>query len=193
MHRRARKFDPERMAYLESEERRQLLDPPSLLAHFGIQQGWTVADVGCGPGFFTFPLAELVGVGGRVYGIDEEPMMVARLEERIKELDVRNVSAVLSAEDSIPLADNIVDFALLSMVLHELYGPSTLLETRRILRQDGSLAVVDWRKKDEPYGPPKRHRLNEIEAAAKLRAAGFDPGPALDMGPSHYGFKAKKL
>jgi ubiquinone/menaquinone biosynthesis C-methylase UbiE len=193
MHRRGRKFDPERMAYLESEERRALLDPPRLLQHFEIQRGWIVADVGCGPGFFTFPLAGIVGSEGRVYGVDEAPQMIVRLKERIESLHARNVLAVLSTEDSIPLPDGIADFALLSMVLHELDGLSTLMETRRILKASGKLGVVDWKKKTELIGPPRRHRLGEDEAAAMLRSVGFDPGPPLDIAPSHYGFNARRI
>jgi len=193
MHRRGRKFDPERMAYLESEERKALLDPPRILQHFDIQRGWIVADLGCGPGFFTFPLAGMVGTEGRVYGVDEEPRMIVRLKERIEDLHVKNVSAVLSNEDSIPMTDGIVDFALMSTVLHELEGLSTLRETWRIMKSSGRLGIVDWRKKTELIGPPRRHRLGEDEAAAMLHSVGFDPGPPLDISPSHYGFNARKI
>jgi ubiquinone/menaquinone biosynthesis C-methylase UbiE len=193
MHRRGRKFDPERMAYLESEERKSMLNPLRLLMHFDIQRGWTVADVGCGPGLFTFPLADLVGAEGYVYGVDTEPRMIARLKEKINDLQAQNVSAALSTEGSIPLPDGIADFVLLSMVLHELDGLATLLQTKRILKNGGKLGVVDWKKKTELIGPPKRHRLDEEEAAAMLRAAGFEPGPPLEIGPSHYGFSARKL
>ena len=181
------------MAYLESEERRALLDPPRLLGHFIIQKGWVVVDVGCGPGFFTFPLAGIVGDGGRVYGVDQAPQMIVRLKERIGNLHAKNVLAVLSTEESIPLPDGIADFALLSMVLHELDGLSTLAETRRILRASGRLGVVDWKKKTEMIGPPRRHRLDEEEAAAMLRSAGFDPGPLLEISTSHYGFSARRI
>jgi len=192
MHRHSRKFDPERIAYLESEERRAMLDPPKLLGRFGIQRGWTVADVGCGPGFFTFPLAEIVGAEGKVYGVDAEPRMIARLRERIEGLRTENVFAVHSTERAIPLPDGIVDFTLLSMVLHELEGPSTLAEIGRILKNGGKLGVVDWEKKDEAIGPPRRIRLDRDEAAKMLRAAGFDPGSPLEITPSHYGFMAGK-
>jgi ubiquinone/menaquinone biosynthesis C-methylase UbiE len=141
------KFNPKRMAYLESEERKAMLDPAKVLPHFEIQNGWTVIDVGCGPGFFSFPLANMVGTSGRVYGIDTEPQMVRRMEEKIEERHPGNVMAVLSTEDSIPLPEGIADFALLSTVLHELESSRTLAEIKRILKEFGVLGIIDWKKK----------------------------------------------
>jgi len=192
MHRHRKKFDPERVAYLESEERRAILDPDEVLGHFEIGKGWTVLDVGCGPGVFSFPLAEMVGPSGRVYAIDTEPLMLKRLEERIAERRVANVVPLQSTEDSVPLPDSKADFALMSTVIHELEGSGTLREVGRVLKESGTLAVVDWKKVWETVGPPKWIRLDEDQAAEILREAGFEPGPPMSVGRSHYGFAARK-
>jgi len=181
------------MAYLESDERKAILDPGKLLPRFGLQEGWTILDIGCGPGLFTFAMANVVGPRGRIYGIDMEPLMIRRLEERRMEWHVTNVTSILSTEDSIPLPDAIADLALMSTVLHELEGAGTTVEAARILKSTGTLAVIDWKKKRENIGPPIQHRLSEREAAAMLRAAGFEPGKAMDLGPSLFGFAAHKI
>ena len=192
MRRHGHKFDPSRISHLESEERRSVLDPAKVLPLFRIGEGWTVIDIGCGPGVFTFPMAGIVGPAGKVYAVDLEPRMLERLEERIVERNARNIEAVLSTEDNIPLKDGIADFILMSSVLHELKGNGTLLETRRLLRESGTLGVIDWKKKAETIGPPKRHRLSERDATSLLKVAGFEPGLPIDLGKSHYGFAAKK-
>lgn len=189
---RSHKFDPARLAYLESDDRRSILDPRKLLPRLGIQKGWIVIDVGCGPGFFSFPLAGMVGPHGRVYGIDMEPLMIQTLEKRISERRVKNVVPILSNESFIPLPNAIADFALMATVLHELEGAGTLRESARILKRTGTLGVIDWKKIEESIGPPLEHRLSEGEAAIMLKAAGFDPGKAMNLGPSHYGFIARK-
>lgn len=193
MPRRSHKFDPARMAYLESDERRAILDPGKLIPLFGVKKGWTILDIGCGPGLFTFAMADAVGPRGRVYGIDMEPLMIKRLEEKRVGMHVMNVTAILSTEDSIAIPDAVADFALMSTVLHELEGAGTIVEAARILKTTGVLAVIDWKKKRESIGPPIQHRLSEREAAAMLRAAGFDPGNAMDLGPSLFGFAARKI
>ncbi len=193
MHPHGHKFDPKHMLYLESEERRAVLDPARVLPRFKIEEGWTTVDIGCGTGVFTFPMAGMVGPAGKVYSVDLEPKMLERLRERIAERNAGNIEAVLSTEDSVPLPDGIADFVLLSTVLHELEGVETLLEIRRILKKLGILGVIDWKKKTDLMGPPKRHRLSEGEAASLMREAGFEPGPPLDLGTSHYGFRARRI
>ncbi len=96
-----------------------------------------------------------------------------------------------STEDRIPLPDASVDFAFMACVLHELDGPGTLLEARRILKPRGRLGIVDWKKEDMEFGPPKAHRLDEAEARAILRDAGFAPSRTFAAGAYHYGIEAR--
>ncbi len=186
------KFDPANREFLVSEEREEVLPAEETLRAFDVQPGWAVADVGCGPGFFSLPLAQLVGSAGTVYAVDMEPKMLESLKGRASEAGVANVVPVESTEDRIPLPDASVDFAFLACVLHELAGLGTLLETRRILRPGGLLGVVDWKKIDQDVGPPIEHRLSAEEAAMILREGGFRPEGPFDATPFHYGFTARK-
>src|SRR3970282_2162959 len=75
----SRKFDPSHRDILMDPDRARYLDPKAILERFPIRSGDTVADIGSGPGFFTVPIAEIVGHQGRVYAIDvEEPMLAER-------------------------------------------------------------------------------------------------------------------
>ena len=49
---------------------RRLRNPYKLLKAAGIQKGMKVLEVGCGPGVFTIPAAELVGEERVVYAVD---------------------------------------------------------------------------------------------------------------------------
>jgi len=44
-------------------------DPYKLLRAAGLEQGQQVLEVGCGPGYFTIPAAEMVGDEGEVYAV----------------------------------------------------------------------------------------------------------------------------
>jgi len=167
------------------------LDPEAILRAFHVKPGWRIADIGAGIGYFTLPAARLVGPRGRVYAVDLSAEMLEDLQAKLAANHVTNVETLLSTEDRVPLADRSVDFAFLACVLHELSGPGTLLECRRILRPSGRLGVVDWKKIDQEEGPPREHRLDEAEAAAVLRDAGLEPLRTFDAGPYHYGIEAR--
>ncbi len=185
------KFHIERRGYLDSEERRSYLDAAAILRGFGIDPGIRIADVGAGTGFFALPAAELVGPRGHVYAADLSPEMLQDLQKKIADKRVSNVTAVRSTEDGIPLPDRSVDFALLACVLHELDGPGTLLECRRILKPQGRLGIVDWKKQEMEYGPPKEHRLDESQAKTILEDAGLQPTRSFEAGPYHYAIEAR--
>lgn len=150
-----------------------------------------VADVGCGTGFFSLPLAELVGPSGRVYGVDMQEEMVWSLQARLVEQQAENVLPVLSLEDIIPLTESSIDAVLLVNTLHELAGDGSLDEIYRILKSDGFLAVVDWKKEPMDRGPPLEHRLSANQAKKRLRSRGFEVAD-VEVGPLHYGIKARK-
>ena len=134
-----------------------------------------VADIGSGTGFFAVPAVGMVGPKGRVYAIDLSAQMLEDLREKLERAGAGNLETLRSEEDRIPLPDASVDFAFLACVLHELDGPGTLLEVRRILKPGGRLGIVDWKKEESVFGPPKAHRLDEDEARAVLSDAGFEP------------------
>ncbi|MFQ5918776.1 MAG: class I SAM-dependent methyltransferase [Thermoplasmata archaeon] len=186
------KFDPDHLERLTDPERREWHDPAVVLRNLGLKAGMSLADVGCGPGFFSLPAADIVGSEGRVYAIDVQEPMLWALQERLLQGQVQRVLPVLSREDLIPLPSGTVDRALLVNVLHELDGNSTLQEVRRILRRDGRFAVVDWKKESMEHGPPVEHRVSERDARAFLMKNGFE-GEPMEVGPYHYAFLLSKV
>jgi len=97
-----------------------------------------------------------------------------------------------STEDHIDLPDGIADFVLLACVLHELDGLGTLHEARRILRPNGVMGVVDWRRIEMSMGPPIEHRLSEEEAVSLVQKAGFRSSETRLAGPYHYSFAGNR-
>jgi ubiquinone/menaquinone biosynthesis C-methylase UbiE len=186
----SRKFDPSHRDILLDPDRARYLDPKAILERFPIRSGDAVADIGSGPGFFTVPIAEIVGHQGRVYAIDVEEPMLEDLRARIGERSELRVTALRSIEDAVPLPDQSVDFAFMACVLHELEGLGTLREASRILRPAGALGIVDWKKIKQKIGPPREHRLTPNEAEELLRRGGFLPKTPFEVGPYHYGLVA---
>jgi len=166
------RFDPRHVDRLFSPERMKQLPPDELLDWLNIRQTDTVADVGCGPGYFTIPAAERTKEN--VYAIDVSEEMLGHLAKRCSEAGRTNVRALHGNAGQIPLGDDSVDRIICSMVLHEVDSlTETLTEFRRILRADGRVLVVEWEKKPTEHGPPVHHRLGRSDLVARFVEHGF--------------------
>ena len=58
------------------------MEKPHKLVGPYVEPGMTVLDPGCGFGYFSLPLARMVGPTGRVLSVDVEPRAVDRLRRR---------------------------------------------------------------------------------------------------------------
>ena len=117
-------------------------DPYEPLRAAGVEAGQRVLEVGCGPGFFTVPAAELVGQNGSVVAIDVSPTAVEHVKEKVESAGARNVEAVLGNAAQTDYEGQSFDlvfvFGLGHVVgdLQEMWG-----ELHRLLKPRGTLAV----------------------------------------------------
>lgn len=167
-----RRFPVEARHRLLDERLYRRWDPPGFLERLTLEPGETVADLGCGPGFWTLPLAEAVGPDGRVYAIDASAEMLRTLGER------RPPPWVTPRQAELPdtgLPDASVDVAWLASAYHEVPdGRRLAAELRRIVRPGGRVLVLEWRPDGvSESGPPRSHRLQPDDVMAWLREAGF--------------------
>jgi len=167
-----RRFDPKKCDALISAERWSRWDPPRLIGMSGLRGGQSVLDLGSGPGFWTFPLAEVVGPAGKVIALDVSSELLAALLRRNPPSHVQTLQAELPA---IPLPDATVDFVWAAFVFHEVHPPTDLAGgMRRVLRPGGRIAILDWRPDAAgTSGPPRQHRYSSAQVAEYLTAAGF--------------------
>ncbi len=106
-----------------------------------VKPGQTVADLGCGPGFHVFALAERVGPTGRVYAVDSDPKAIRAVERKAAKRGASNVEAhLVSVADLSFIEDASVDFVLAdgllcSMAPHD--HEAALHEIERVLKPDG--------------------------------------------------------
>ena len=113
-----------------------------LLESLDLQRGQKILDYGCGPGFMSQGMADVVGENGHVYGVDLNQTFVANANERVKSMS--HVSYLELNDHTIPLKDDSVDRLLCKNVLE--YVPSldtTLSELARVLRPNGKFLLID--------------------------------------------------
>ena len=123
--------------------RRLLQNPDEILRPY-VAEGITVLDIGPGMGYFSIPLARMVGPRGRVIAVDIQPEMLSALRKRARRASVEErIATHLCQADSIGL-DVKADFALAFWMLHEVPDPSRFFkEMRSVLKASGKLLVSE--------------------------------------------------
>jgi len=132
--------------WLSTPVRRLVNNPTRILAGL-VEQGQTVADLGCGPGFFTLPLAEIVGAEGRVIAVDVQQAMLEKLKERAERAGLAGrIELRPCAAGALGLTEQ-VDAALAFYMLHEVPDQRRFLdEVAAALKPGGRFLLV------EPHG-----------------------------------------
>jgi ubiquinone/menaquinone biosynthesis C-methylase UbiE len=179
-----RRFNANLAERLDRPERLSWLPPAEVLQAIDVKPGEVIADIGAGTGYFTLPLAAAVGGSGKVYALDSQLEMLKLLRNKLDGSAAENVELLVAEADSTGLRSGCCDLVILANVWHEFPDRSAVLrESKRILKQAGRIAILDWRPDVEPeHGPPLSHRLSADSACAELSAEGFAGASAINIG-----------
>jgi len=165
--------------------------PQDVVAQFRLQPGMTVADFGAGSGAYALALAKIIGPEGRVYAIDIQKELLARLAREAGELHLRNLEVIrgdLEHAHGSTLADESVDFVLIANLLFQTSAKYTLVcEAKRILKTGGKVALVDWSGSFGGLGPKPDQVLPPAEAKKIFAEAGLTFLTDFPAGDQHYG------
>ena len=97
---------------------RKLFEPSRKLIEPYVKKGQVVADLGCGPGYYTLPLAECVGPEGKVYAVDLDKKCIRALENKAANSGYFNIEAHDSSASYLSfIEDSSVDFILANGLL----------------------------------------------------------------------------
>ena len=161
-----------------------LFDVPLILSRLGIDQCRDVAELGCGYGTFTVPIAQ--AISGTLYTFDIDQAMIARTETRFAGLPV-----VCEARDVLELGFGVqVNAVLLFNILHGEQPIELLKQAAQALHPDGQVLAIHWRYGETPRGPSLDIRPRPEQIIAWGAEAGLEPiGDAIDLPPWHYGLR----
>jgi ubiquinone/menaquinone biosynthesis C-methylase UbiE len=126
---------------------RRLVDPPGKLLGPHVAPGMTVLDVGCGPGYFSLPLARMVGAAGKVYGVDFQPRMIGALTRRARRAGLADrIVPVACAQDALRLGElgQAFDLVVACCMVHEVPDQRRLFdELAPALGPGGRLLIIE--------------------------------------------------
>jgi len=153
-----------------------------------------IAEIGCGYGTFTVPIAQ--HTSQTIHAIDIEPAMIETAKNNARKAGIQNVvfhcSDVLEAGTGLPSGS--MGIVLLFNILHSPERAQVLGEASRIVKQSGRVAIIHWRKDvPTPRGPsidsrPDHPTIVDSIAGLDLRLA----GDARVLEPYHWGIQLRK-
>lgn len=153
------------IGYLLASPIRRLLQKPERIVKPYLREGMTVLEIGPGMGYFTLPMARMVGNTGKVIAVDLQEKMIRSLDRRAKKADLDSrIDARVCTKTSLDIDDlaGNVDFALLFAVLHEMPNiRSALAAVAKSLRNGGHVLIA------EPAGHVSDEEFAETIAIAE--------------------------
>lgn len=145
-----------------------------------LRPGMEVADVGAGDGEWSVEIARIVGEEGHVWATEINAEEVERIQERIDEESLANITAVLGSDDQTGLPVACCDALLLRMVYHHFVEPEPMrLSLYQNLRPGGILVVIEIRPENswpDVEDVPERggHGIEPEDLRAELTGGGFE-------------------
>jgi ubiquinone/menaquinone biosynthesis C-methylase UbiE len=160
--------------WLTRDSRQREEDCESMLGALGVKPGQTVCDMGCGNGFYTLKLAEMVGDKGLVYAVDIQQEMLRLLESRAEKTNLKNIKPVLGSLIDPRLPEGKLDIILCVDVYHEFSHPEHMLAAmRKALKKNGRLVLVEFRKEDPDVPIKELHKMSKEQINKELLSNGF--------------------
>jgi ubiquinone/menaquinone biosynthesis C-methylase UbiE len=152
--------------WLSTPLRRLVTNPRRILGDL-VSPGDTVVDLGCGPGFFTLPLAEMVGDEGSVIAVDLQQAMLDKLAVRAEREGLASrIRSHRCEADTLGLDGERADFALAFWMVHEVPDQWRFFQqTHELLRSGARMLLV------EPMGHVVKAAFAQTLTASE--AAGF--------------------
>ena len=131
------------------------------VASFGILEGMTVVDYGCGPGRYATRFSKRVGPQGKVYAADVQELAIAYVKQQMDAQGLRNIIPVVAHGYATGLPDHSADMVFALDMFFLVSDPAALLaELHRIARPDGMLILDDGHQ-------PRGRTLEKLNRSGK--------------------------
>lgn len=167
------------------------MTPHEVVEKLPLGPGMTVVDFGSGTGVITAFLAERVGETGKVYAVEVQKDLLPEAKKQAEAKGLTNVELIwgdIEVRGGTKLADKLADVVVLANVLFQTGSPyAVLLEAKRILKDGGAVAVVDWSDSFAGLGPTPDHVLTPEKLRAIAKEASLIEVNDFAAGDHHYG------
>ncbi len=164
----------------------------------GFGPGQSLLDAGCGPGFATADLANLVGPNGQVHALDNAQRFVDMAQARAQALGLKQVDVVCMDVTDLTLAAESFDGVFLRWVLSFVAEPGPGVQRLcAALKPAGALVAMDYCNYRAARLYPSTDTLVELfdyfGEANRLSGGSYDHGDGLAEMAIHAGLDVRYL
>ena len=161
---------------------------PDWLNALRLKSGDRVLEIGAGPGFVSFALADRVGPTGVVYALDRSAEALAHLGRRQKERGIGYIQRITTDAATLQPDGVQAGSALITMVLHHADDPAEILRNVVQFVPPGAPVVIGEFHPEGPCtsGPPRNHRLTPEKVQEWCKHAGLAVVGYQRQSPEHY-------
>jgi ubiquinone/menaquinone biosynthesis C-methylase UbiE len=168
-----------------------LVDHEKVFHAMRLRRESTFLDMGCGPGDYAIAVAEMLGEEGVVYAADLWVEALVKMQRKAETQNIRNIRTIVGdVSGGLPIEDGTVDVCFIATVLHDFLREGVafeaLSEARRVLKKEGSLVVLEFKKMEAPPGPSIDARLAPEDVERLVAPHGFLSRGIIEVGPYHY-------
>jgi len=156
----------ERAGGLDNSLRKLFQNPQKILSPY-INEGMTVLDLGCGPGFFSIEIAKMLNNSGKVIAVDLQEGMLEKVKNKIIGTEIEKRIEIHKCEEKKIGVTEKIDFILAFYMIHEVPDQDNLFkELKSILKPGGKIYIIE----------PKFHVSKKSFDCmiSKLDTVGFD-------------------
>lgn len=181
------------------------IDARDVISRLNLKGNEVFMDAGCGDGHAAMIAYDMMDAEATIYAVDDYHPSIDDLKKDLEEDGITNVIPIQSdITKKIDLDDDTVDVCLLINVFHHFVATKStdeaISELKRIIKPDGRIAVMDYKKMDTGYGPPVKFKRSPDEIREMFKGHGLkmvqldtETGEDLEDGTkSHYLIVFKK-
>ena len=195
-----------RRAFLEdfilfNNPKRELWEKSSaMIQALKLKPGMKIADIGSGPGYFTYKFSRLVGDKGKVYAIDNVKEHLDYINGFTSKNAMKNVQTVLTTDHTIGMANEQVDVAWICSLYHIIYvaykeeAKDQFVESiKNVLKKGGILYVADNGLVPDGVLPYHAPYIDKNLIIGQLQQYGFKYLKEYQFIPQRYILKFQKI
>ena len=157
----------------------KFLDSDEILSQLGLKGDEVFMDAGCGDGHIAIKALKDYLPDGLAYAVDSYEPSIEELDEYKAENKIENLINIKAdiTQDVVQIKDDAVDMIFMLNVVHGFKSSGNMGDVieklLRILKDNGKIAIVEFRPVEWSFGPPVEIKYAPSELEAIFDEYGF--------------------